>query len=262
MTEACLGMFRDISIQLLPVIPVIADFLTVEADRQEALKRFDVCKRFLQFFDALGERLLQLHNTFPDLDSGAQFVEVKGLRHVVVGAGVQAGDHVVPRVAGGQQNEIGRLLGLETAEFLTDFGTCEAGHHPVENREWNGRLLLQSRPGLSAVLRQHDFVPVLLQPGFQQPPGNPVVFCNEYFHVADQEVASSTKDLTVSPDEWAGQKVIYFNLATAGRRKATVVPVPSPLWIFNSPPCNSVSRLAIVRPRPEPCCSYIFRSNC
>src|SRR5205823_3860619 len=43
----------------------------------------------------------------------------------------------------------------------------------------------------------------------------------------------------------------------------TETEVPSlSLWIFKTPACSSVSRLAMLKPRPWPCCSCSLRSNC
>ena len=47
-----------------------------------------------------------------------------------------------------------------------------------------------------------------------------------------------------------------------GSLTVTVEPAPGLLSISNSPPCNSTSFLAMAKPKPKPCSSCIFRSNC
>jgi hypothetical protein len=60
-----------------------------------------------------------------------EFLESEGLHHVVVCAGVQAGDAIVHRVAGGEHQQRGGIAGL--AQAACDREPVEQGHADVED---------------------------------------------------------------------------------------------------------------------------------
>jgi hypothetical protein len=88
------GMFADVSFNLLPVIPIITDFLAIRTDGQQSLKRLDAGNSRFQFTDALGQSLLKLQDANSSLYPGAQLLAIEGLGNVIVGAGVKALDLV------------------------------------------------------------------------------------------------------------------------------------------------------------------------
>ncbi len=53
------GVAREVAFELLPVIAVVADFLAVAANRQQALQLMNLGQGILQFADALGNLVLQ-----------------------------------------------------------------------------------------------------------------------------------------------------------------------------------------------------------
>lgn len=88
MTELRFRMVADVSFNLLPVVPVVPNFLAVGTNGQQPLKRFDAGKRLLQFPDALRQGALKFQDADAHLHPGAKFFTVKRFRDVVVSAGV------------------------------------------------------------------------------------------------------------------------------------------------------------------------------
>ena len=66
------------------------------------------------------------------LDAGDQLARVEGLRHVVIGADLEADDAVDVVAAGGEDDD-GDVAGL--AELLADGEAVHLGHHDVEDDE-------------------------------------------------------------------------------------------------------------------------------
>jgi hypothetical protein len=53
----------------------------------------------------------------------------------------------------------------------------------------------------------------------------------------------------------AARRLARCDHATHGRLTVTVVPLSGSLWMVNAPPCNSASRLLMIKPSPRPCYS-------
>src|SRR5271157_3864207 len=101
MAELGSGMVADVSFDLLPVIPIVANLLTVGTDGQQSLQRLDTRKGLFQFPDALRQGPLQFQDTDSHLHARAKLLTVEGLRDVVIGSGLKAGDLVFLSSPGG-----------------------------------------------------------------------------------------------------------------------------------------------------------------
>jgi len=65
MTELGFGALTDVSVHLLPVVSIVADLLSVRANRHQALQLFDSREGFFQLADAVRQGALQ----FQDADA-------------------------------------------------------------------------------------------------------------------------------------------------------------------------------------------------
>ena len=89
--------------------------------------------------------------------AGQQLFEGEWLGQIVVGAGVEAGDPLGDRVAGGQHQD--RQIIAGAAQLTADLQTVQPRHHDVEH-EPVGPVGGDHLQGLDAVLRQRDRVAI------------------------------------------------------------------------------------------------------
>ena len=91
--------------------------------------------RAAQFGHALGELLLQRGDAHPDVDAGAQLVEIDRLGHVVIGAGVETGDEIGAAIARRQQQDVQTIEARRRPHAPAQFDSIELGHRPIDDRE-------------------------------------------------------------------------------------------------------------------------------
>src|SRR5437773_672307 len=97
---------------------------------------------------------------------------IEGLDEIVVGASLKPGDHLFFVPQGSQQNEVNRR-GLTTpANPATNFGTFDAGHHPIKNGQTRRIILLQHSPRLKSVIGRNYIVSPLGQSGGENATGD------------------------------------------------------------------------------------------
>ncbi len=127
---------------------------------------------------------VQVENTASGAEAHLELVGVEGLGDVVVGAGLQAFDEILPVAARGQQQQVGIALAIRDPGVLADqpadLGAAQAGHHPVEDGELRRMVAAQDLPGGGAVAHRDHVVTPLTQGRFEEMSGAGAVFGDQH----------------------------------------------------------------------------------
>ena len=175
-------------------------------------------------------------------DAGQQLVEAERLRQIVVGAGVEAADHVLDRVARGEHQD-GRVPPLPP-ELGRDLEPVLLGQHDVEQDDV---VLVDvgQHGGLVAVGGDVHHVALFLQSLLDESGDLPVVFHDENFHGPQ----SSGGRLNAAGTLREGFFMIWAWPAAPAR---TGRPGPGRDTARSSPPSRRASRRERGRPSPAP----------
>lgn len=98
--EPRIGVLGDVGFELFPVVAFRTDPLAVTADRDQPLQALDVRDRGFQLGDPLSQARLQREHAHPDLQAGAQLLEIERLDEIVIRPGIQARDELRRHSAG------------------------------------------------------------------------------------------------------------------------------------------------------------------
>ena len=148
-------------------------------------------------------------------NAGDELLESEGLRHVVVRAGVEAGDPVLDLVAGREHQD--RNAVTAPAETPADLEAVDHRHQDVEDdRVGLGLAVLQPRERLAAVGRELDLVPLELERALQR-------LANGAFVVDNQD---SHSPIVLAEAERLLREGPTYGLATRRR----TVPCPLRAW--------------------------------
>ena len=112
---------------------------------------------------SLGQSRLQLDHAPAHFHPGQELAGVEGFRQVVVCSGLQSGHDVRLLTPRGQEDDVGRLVGLDGACAVAHIHTGEPGHYPIEDGQPRRVGSLHRLPCLVAVYRDHHVVAVLRQ---------------------------------------------------------------------------------------------------
>jgi hypothetical protein len=82
--ELRLGVFRNVGLHLLPIVPVISDPLTIRADRQQALKSLDPAQSVFQLGNSFRQGHLQPHHALTGVNSRPKLLVIEGLGDVII----------------------------------------------------------------------------------------------------------------------------------------------------------------------------------
>lgn len=119
----------------------------------------------LELDEALLHGFLEEDHAFPDLDAGEEFVLVEWFYDVVLGAGVESLDDCLAVVLGGEEDEVGEVVGPDFPEFDADFGSGQAGHDPVQDGEVKGGAFGEEGQGVGAIRGLGDLAVGRVQEG-------------------------------------------------------------------------------------------------
>ena len=95
----------------------------------------------------------ELHDPFGGRHAAPQHGRFDRLGEIVVGAGVEAGDHVFLGVAAGEHHDVGEGVIRVALHAAADVDAVHARHLPIENRQPRRVVPLQDVPRLSRRLR-------------------------------------------------------------------------------------------------------------
>jgi hypothetical protein len=109
MTEDGFRMSRDIILNLMPVIAVIANLFAISAYRQKPLQSSEVRDHLFKLEDATGKFGFQPHDSLADFQSGAKLIEIERLGYVIIRARLESRQQVFSVVSGCQKNYVSGL---------------------------------------------------------------------------------------------------------------------------------------------------------
>jgi hypothetical protein len=113
------------------------------------------------------------------LEAGEQLLEREGLGQVVVGAGLEARDAVVDRVASGEHQHRRAVAGV--AQAAADLEAVEPGHQHIQEHGVGGRGRLAA-DGLPPVVGQRDLVALDAQDPLERLPDRRLVVDHQHAH--------------------------------------------------------------------------------
>ena len=93
---------------------------------------------------------------------------VKRLDQIIVGPGVHALYNVLFQALRSQQQDVSVRLFSFFPYHSAEFGTSEAGHHPIENHQGGRIVFLEDLPCLLAIAGDNDIIAPIGQGDFQQ----------------------------------------------------------------------------------------------
>lgn len=180
MTELHIGMRHNVFFDLEPEILIVPNTLAVRTNRDQAAKLFHLLKRPFQIGDSCGELRLQVNHTKSYPNTGEEFCRIKWFDDIIVGAGIQSSDHILPLCFGCQHNEITRPLRLQASYGLAHPQAVDFRHHPVQDRQWRGFRHTQRSQRLCTVARNGDLVACVPQCAVQQRKRDRIVVGDQY----------------------------------------------------------------------------------
>ena len=166
-----------------------------------------------------------------------QLADRERLRHVVVGADLEAHDLVHLGVLGGQQDDRHGALG---ADLAADVEAALAGHHDVQDQEVEDAVVVDLLLGVLAVGGEGDVEALLLE-RIARPTRGRTARRRRRGCGPGLEAWGSSRHATGVAVGWCSRSFTQ-----------NVVPLPGSESRPISPPITSTIRLAIERPRPNP----------
>src|SRR5437762_14134101 len=123
-------MSREILLNRLPVIAIVADLSAIRVNWQDAVKLFDFCQRTLQLSYAPGESCLKID--YPDADQNArsQFIRVVGFGEIVISSGLDAFDDFPRAMLRSHQDDVGSPI--EGPKTTANLQTVHLRHHDIQ----------------------------------------------------------------------------------------------------------------------------------
>ena len=159
-------------------IETLEDRVAIESAGQRIVHRFVGQCPFC--FDQIS---LQLHHSSPDTQTRVQFVGIKRFDDVIVGTGIEPGQHVGLVGANGEHDQIGWVGLLRGTDSATELCSIESRHFPVEQGQGRRLRLLHDLPGLFSVFREAGNESPLTQDSVQHDPRGCVVIGNQDLHI-------------------------------------------------------------------------------
>ena len=121
------------------------------------MELLDLGEGGLELLEAGSQGSLQFYHAHPRLYPSSQLSEVEGFGDVVVGAGLQARDRILPTIVRREQDEIpGRARPQRLANLAANVRAVQTGHHPVENRQRRPVVLLELVECVSSIRTDDD----------------------------------------------------------------------------------------------------------
>ena len=130
------------------------------------------------------ELLLHIENPLSGVQVSHELVGVKRLDEIIVRARLDTFDQVLLPVPRRQHQDINVRMVCSFAESLADLHAFHSGHHPVQDSELRGIVLLKDLPGFAAVSGDDDLISPLREKCFEHVARNRIVFGNQDPHLA------------------------------------------------------------------------------
>jgi len=120
-------------------------------------------------FAGTDQFILNFDDSLAHLQARAQFLRVKWLRQVVIGAGRESFQQVAVGVLRGEENDISVVCIRPKPGSPADLHSIQLGHHPVEQRN-SGRLgTIKGIACFGSIACGNNFKSPFLQECFQHP---------------------------------------------------------------------------------------------
>src|SRR5438445_7911653 len=183
------------------------------------------------------ELLLQIENPLSRVQMSPELVGVERLDEIVVRARLDAFDQVLLPIPRRQHQDINVRMVCSFPESSADLDAFHSGHHPVEDSELGGAVLLEDLPRFLAVSGNDDLIPPPREKCFEHVARNWIVFGNQDPHLATSLpspasafVRCSRACSRIAQASWACPKSLRsaaFSSASAASRAAGAAKLPT-----------------------------------